>query len=997
MERERFYSSNPNSRNLGFISDNRNNNLEKPLPSPLLDQFNDLMRQREEELRYSSYGDEDDDGDVNGIGINDVVRIYDVVLGELVVNSKPIITELTMIAGEQREFAEGIADVICARIIEVPVEHKLPSLYLLDSIVKNIGGEYVRYFSSRLPEVFVEAYRQVDPNQHSAMRHLFGTWTAVFPSSVLRKIAVELQFSPLGNHQPPGSVSTRSSESPSPRPAHGIHVNPKYLEARRQYENASALNEVHDARGVSPSFQRYEQKPAVGIGEYDVDNVESISQQVDLRRVGGIAPRGSISGEKRHLSPNYRPLRPSSPPRVRFTDSVPAPDDGYTIDKSPTKAVERASPAHGGLDYPPSRLSKRDGWMNHTNNNIQTRLGTEHKSEFDRQRPRALIDAYGNYRGESNLPEKRLTIERLDVNRINGETTTKKWQNTEEEEYVWEDMSPTPADRSRTNDLLSSHPSSHNTSTRPGLGRPAYMEPDYRAGYWPGKSQLPKEDDNSIFSDDWVSNVRPNFGDRGTNSTAGVGNQNNRIQIQGSKYSRDPWNLHSQSSEPYHEVGGKINQISLPSIGTVQQTRQRVPSLMDNTDDISSTVLAEKNYGQRPHSPPMPSQRWSQANGIPLPIHPQQNHQTKSQSNLSDANRPLTNQGASESSFLPHQQLDPFERKPGTSNIPVPLPNQLPGLTYLNNQSQVPVLLQPHVPKSMNYVTQNSPLLPYNRGPGVLTSMPLNRVPGVHPSLPGYGPNISFQVPGGMRPPLPPGPPPLPSSQNMAPVTSQPPSSGFTDLISSLMAQGVIKLTGSPSPQDSVGVEFNPDVLKVRHESSIKALYADLPRQCKTCGLRFKTQEEHSTHMDWHVTRNRISRKSKQKPSRKWFVSTSLWLSGAEAVGNDSGPGFLLPSESAIEKKDDEVMAVPADEDQSACALCGETFDAFYSDDTEEWMYKGAIYLNAPDGSTTGMMVDRSQLGPIVHAKCRSESTVDDGGNKIKEDGNQPKRIRLSL
>lgn len=84
---------------------------QKPPPPPsLLDRFKALLNQREDEFG----GDE-----VLPPSTEEIVQLYEVVLGELTFNSKPIITDLTIIAGEQREHGEGIANAICTRILEV--------------------------------------------------------------------------------------------------------------------------------------------------------------------------------------------------------------------------------------------------------------------------------------------------------------------------------------------------------------------------------------------------------------------------------------------------------------------------------------------------------------------------------------------------------------------------------------------------------------------------------------------------------------------------------------------------------------------------------------------------------------------------------------------------------------------------------------------------------------------------------------------------------------
>ncbi|XP_038995182.1 polyadenylation and cleavage factor homolog 4-like isoform X3 [Hibiscus syriacus] len=890
---------------------------QKQLPS-ISERFKALLKQREDELKVSGGVADDDVGET--LTTEDIVQLYEIVLSELTFNSKPVITDLTIIAGEQREHGEGIADAICARIIEVPVEQKLPSLYLLDSIVKNIGRDYVRHFSSRLPEVFCEAYRQVNPNLHPAMRHLFGTWSTVFPPSVLHKVEMELQFSQSANQQ--SSVVTSLQSSKSPRPTHGIHVNPKYL---RQFEQQSgADSNTRHVRGMSAGQKLYGKKHTIGYDEFDSDHTEVPSSHVGAQRLSSTGNVGRTSvtfgaNKPQHFSVS-RVSGPLSQSTIGSDRLLSSEVDDLPSDDSPKRFSEIASPSRPGFDFECGRGNIRDEetreWQKKNfhgdyHNSSESSLNAYKLSNGnERQTLRALIDAYGNDRGQGMSNSKPLQVERLDVNGLGNKVAPRSWQNTEEEEFDWEDMSPTLADRRNNEFSVSSVPTFGSIGARP-------------AGLESNRSSHTLVDDSSAIPEDAVPSLSSG---RGLNQT------------QRSRYPQDAWSSSypfPQSSHLHAKGRGRDSGIS--SLGG---------------DKIVSPIEKLPEGGSQFVKPPafVPRSASSSLGTVTV----------GSQPAILPTTTGVWPPGQNKYQYMP-EQFDSFESKDQSLTTAPQLPGRRPALQQRNSLHGTS--LQPHFPHEIRDGFLSSapgPFLPR------LLAPPLNH---------GYAPPMH----GGQL------------------LPNQPQGGAFSGLIGSLMAQGLISLANPTPIQDSLGLEFDAELHKMRHESSISALYADLPRQCTTCGLRFKSQEEHSTHMDWHVTRNRMSKNHKQKPSRSWFVSASMWLNGADTLGTGTVPGFL-PAEDIVEQKDDEELAVPADEDQSTCALCGEPFDDFYSDETEEWMYRGAVYMNAPNGSIEG--IDRPQLGPIVHAKCRSESSVvppedfvgyDGGGS---EDSSRRKRLR---
>ncbi|XP_047310099.1 polyadenylation and cleavage factor homolog 4 [Impatiens glandulifera] len=892
MEGDKFISTRESPRNFGLF-----NGVNKSMVGDvafqksavaILDRFRAMVKDRDDEFRASG------DDDPPPLSSQEVVQFYELMLLELAFNSKPIITDLTIIAGEQKEHGEGIAEAICMRILEAPPDQKLPALYLLDSITKNIGREYARHFSSRLPEVFYEAYRQVSPDMHPAIRHLFGTWSTVFPQSVLRKIETLLQFSSSGAHQPSNLTALKDPESP--RPTHGIHVNPKYLEARHPFDPSNV--DGNSKRASMSKF--YGQKSAMEYDGYD-SNIQL--------KVGAERSSAAKSVDRKRLSAAPEFGGPRSPLI-----------DEFTINRSPKRVTnKRGLPHHPRYELGFGReienedlnVRPRDPISNNIYRRAESSAASNRTDDLDR--PRALIDAYGRDQGEGTASNDRLKIARLDRNGL-GRVTTETWQNTEEEEFDWENMSRTVADKN----LLGGSSSSN--------------LPSGRLGMRPGNQSAAQ--DGSHFS---TENVVPSI----PGISQMMGSRETTTQYLGSHYLPE-----SQG----HQIRSSVSGISSVSEPIRLIERMGAPSL-----DSQVTRNLAANMSWTPHSDmqkPHPA--------FASPAFQQQKHRDHFE--LTNNKDIGVNHLGMSRSFLLENQLDATSKS--STNRPA-FPSQQVGYPPHSLHANP---LNSHAMASQE-VRQRLGHVP------VPSMFPYNPLATLNPNL--FKPPISRVLQGGNLPLLPQGPHHV--SRQMVPMpqhlqgATNPPGGSLSGLFGSLMSQGLISLTNAPPVQDSMELSFNPDVLRMRHEAAITAMNFDLPRQCTTCGMRFKNQDEHSSHMDWHVTKNRMSRNRKQNLSRSWFVSANMWLTGAEALGTDGVPGFL-PDDNTVEKKEASELVVPVDEDQKVCALCGEPFDDFYSDEAEEWMYKGAVYMNALTGSTEGL--NRSQLGPIVHAKCMTESST---------------------
>ncbi|XP_044077254.1 pre-mRNA cleavage complex 2 protein Pcf11 isoform X2 [Siniperca chuatsi] len=194
----------------------------------------------------------------------DACREYQSSLEDLTFNSKPHINMLTILAEENLNFAKDIVAIIEAQISKAPSTEKLPVLYLVDSIVKNVGGEYLAVFAKNLITSFICVFEKVDENTRKSLFKLRSTWDDVFPLKKLYALDVRVN-----------SVDPAWPIKPLPPTASAsIHVNPKFL---KQSEEASSPLPVsaQPPAPVAPAPQ-----PAPAVSQSSLTQEQLIRQQL---------------------------------------------------------------------------------------------------------------------------------------------------------------------------------------------------------------------------------------------------------------------------------------------------------------------------------------------------------------------------------------------------------------------------------------------------------------------------------------------------------------------------------------------------------------------------------------------------------------------------------------------------------------------------------------------------------------------------------------------
>ncbi len=172
-------------------------------------------------------------------------------------------------------------------------------------------------------------------------------------------------------------------------------------------------------------------------------------------------------------------------------------------------------------------------------------------------------------------------------------------------------------------------------------------------------------------------------------------------------------------------------------------------------------------------------------------------------------------------------------------------------------------------------------------------------------------------------------------------------------------------LSSTISTKTGSSIEATNEDIAIARPYLFRAIYQDLPLQCKACGIRYPDTIEGKSrmdaHLDKHFKRNmRLKDINKKLLTRDWFVSEDEWILGTEkaVVEKQIHSVFLDNGRTEEEEAKQEIDAkIPAGSDHSGkvCSVCGEPINIVWDDDADCWMYVNAVLID----------------GQVAHSNCK--------------------------
>ncbi|KAL2345181.1 hypothetical protein Fmac_006466 [Flemingia macrophylla] len=884
----------------------------------------------------------------------ELVVQYRTALAELTFNSKPMITNLTIIAGENQSAAKAIAAIVCANILEVPSDQKLPSLYLLDSIVKNIGWDYIKYFAARLPEVFCKAYRQVDTCVHTSMKHLFGTWKGVFPPQSLQMIEKELGFTPAVDGSASVSATARN-DLQSQRPPHSIHVNPKYLERQRLQQSIRSKG-VNDMSGAILNSNEDSERPdrALGASRPWLDprinmqnnqhtHRDAFNESVPEKNIGGFC--GGIEYSS-GISSNLISVA------GRTESKLIGLGHDKTLLKTGGDDAETISRQRNGINLQrnvSSNLST-DSWMADDENwegddQLQTTRPFGAKVDREISTVKKKLPGFGGHPPSSWQLQRQHSIDKLNlkpgysegfVSTLSGlpsntsSLAVKKGNQSFMPEAIVEIVGQ-KTDFGETESPSGQSPLRQQSPSLPGTVHHPHsikklieqeMPQNLKSSQFLGG---PRSQDIRDPSPTLVSNVRRS--------------QEKDMQGPLSSVTSFRPKLQQQKQGPSQtEVTAKTK---LPQSKTslAGETSEQLMTINLPAASIKSGIIAKKSITGNLDPRNLPSQ-----SGV------QPTQSVRSSSTLISSSGSAV---ASPSSldFL-HNESSTLPKKPqGKAGQP---PRRLS--TQQHASSNVSSSSTPSLK-----ATNNNNLNPFTN---LLSTLVAKGLISAETELSSMVPSEAVGSKDQTE---------LITTGCFLPITSVsgsvavPVSSSRDEVHTATKTSLALPQSTSSEIRNLIGFDFRPSVIRDFHPPVISVLLDDFPHHCKICGIRLKLEEQLNRHLEWHASREQHGL---IKASRSWYANSIYWIAGkAEYSSEHEFTDLIGVHDKETDSSQLDTMIL-ADENMCLCVLCGELFEDVYCQDRNEWMFKGAAYMNYSDIKSE---MESIYVGPIIHAKCLSE------------------------